>query len=359
MRLARLAVALCLALGASGAAGAPSSIETDEEVLFFPGCAWRSADGSRWVADVHAWVFEPERDSVKRDLLLAPIRTAVGLKAGEAGGELFLERALPFLADNERGKRLAIRIGRRAYALAATGPDGHAVTRIEIPVDPAGPAWVDFHEEPAAGPEPRFFGRVRLLAPEGLSVVSDIDDTIKASEVRDRKALLANTFLRPFAPVEGMSELYRAWASSGAAFHYVSASPWQLYAPLAEFLKTNRFPDGSMHMKAFRWKDRSAFSPFGKQEGYKRGAILPLLRAFPARRFVLVGDSGEQDPEIFGALARAHPDRVAAVFIRDAGGGGAGARRYAAAFAGLRPGRWKVFKSPAELPAGVGELLQR
>ena len=114
-----------------------------------------------------------------------------------------------------------------------------------------------------------------------------------------------------------------------------------------------------MHLKKFRWKDRTAFSPFGGQEGYKRGVILPLLLAFPARRFVLVGDSGEQDPEIFGALAREYPDRVAAVLIRDVTGAGRGAARYDKAFAGLEPECWKVFKSPSELPAGVGELLQR
>jgi phosphatidate phosphatase APP1 len=105
-----------------------------------------------------------------------------------------------------------------------------------------------------------------------------------------------------------------------------------------------------MQLKAFRWKDRSALSLFGGQEGFKRGAILPLLRDFPRRRFVLIGDSGEQDPEIYGALARDFPDQVWGVYIRDVTGAGPQTPRYAAAFAGVRRERWAVFRRADELP---------
>ena len=91
----------------------------------------------------------------------------------------------------------------------------------------------------------RFTGRVQLVEPQGRSVISDIDDTIKITGVGDPQAMLANTFLRPLRPVPGMATLYRQWADRGAVFHYVSASPWQLYAPLADFLAAEQFPAGT------------------------------------------------------------------------------------------------------------------
>ena len=155
------------------------------------------------------------------------------------------------------------------------------------------------------GDNRRFAGAVQLIGPRGFSVISDIDDTIKITEVGDRRALLANTFLREFREVPGMAALYRRWAKEGVFFHYVSASPWQLYAPLAAFLEAACYPSGSVHLKGFRWADTSLLDLFSSAEKTKRQAIEPILALFPHRRFILVGDSGERDPEIYAALARA------------------------------------------------------
>lgn len=69
---------------------------------------------------------------------------------------------------------------------------------------------------------------IYVLAAHGVSVISDIDDTIKISKVLSKRALLKHTFYSYFKPVEGMSELYRRWSEEKCQFHYVSASPWQL-----------------------------------------------------------------------------------------------------------------------------------
>ena len=69
---------------------------------------------------------------------------------------------------------------------------------------------------------------IYVLASHGVSVISDIDDTIKVSEVLSKRALLKHTFYSYFKPVEGMSELYQKWSEQKCQFHYVSASPWQL-----------------------------------------------------------------------------------------------------------------------------------
>ena len=62
---------------------------------------------------------------------------------------------------------------------------------------------------------------------------------------------IESTFCRPFVPVPGMAKLYAALSRYGAVINYVSASPWQLYPPLAEFLRREGFPEGLFQMKQF------------------------------------------------------------------------------------------------------------
>jgi phosphatidate phosphatase APP1 len=147
-----------------------------------------------------------------------------------------------------------------------------------------------------------------------------------------------------------MAGVYRDWERSvGARFHYVTASPWQLYVPLSDFTRSNGFPAGTWHMREFRLKDRSVLELFASPERYKPGAIEPLLRKFPKREFVLVGDSGEKDPEIYGALARKYPDQVRRIFIRDVTGESAASPRYEKAFGRLPRELWQVFKDPMQI----------
>jgi len=147
-----------------------------------------------------------------------------------------------------------------------------------------------------------------------------------------------------------MANLYQEWAQkSRAQFCYVSASPWQLYSPLADFINSNGFPAGVFYLKSFRWKDESFFNLFESPEKYKPGVIEPLMKRFPNRQFILVGDSGERDPEIYGALARNHPEQVAKILIRDVTEEGAGAKRFQEAFHHLQPTLWAIFREPAEI----------
>ena len=94
-------------------------------------------------------------------------------------------------------------------------------------------------------------------------------------------------------------------------------------------------------------------SLFENPEKYKPAVIEPLLKMFPQRTFVLVGDSGERDPEIYAALAREHPQQIRHIFIRDVTGETAEAERYKAAFHDLEPGLWKVFHEPAEIKNAI------
>ena len=91
--------------------------------------------------------------------------------------------------------------------------------------------------------------------------------------------------------------MYRDWADRGAMFHYVSASPWQLYHCLSELVHESGFPPGTFHLRAVRLRDPSILRLFLARRRAKRKVIRSILRMFPDRRFVLVGDSGEKDPE--------------------------------------------------------------
>lgn len=172
-------------------------------------------------------------------------------------------------------------------------------------------------------------GRVRMIAPVGLSVVSDVDDTIKVTEIPAGDAVvMRNTFFSGFRAAPCMAAMYQTFAAS-TAFHYVSGGPWQMYAPLAEFLFDDAigFPIGSMHMKNVRTNpfESESYDDFRRLVGgsgpatvaQKTRQIKTLLEHFPSREFILIGDSGESDPEIFRNLKALYPTQIIDIRIRD------------------------------------------
>lgn len=361
-QMRRINIIVCLVLISTAMArGLTSDVHRDEEVVFFPALAHRTPGGAGWECEIRGCVYEPE----KRRLTLALLREVLELKHVEMSASeaaLFAERARLFMVDNQRGRRIIVRIGAREYALGKSRPDGQfaGVVRLSAAQGLAsGGRSLEIQAVLPANDPRRVFGQISLVEETGVSVISDIDDTIKVSQVVDRKALLRRTFLEPFKPVPGMAEIYRAWADkSGARFCYVSASPWQLFLPLSEFVKSNGFPSGAFYLKKFRWKDESFASLFQSPERYKPSVIEPLLKQFPRRRFVLVGDAGERDPEIYASLARRYPEQVARILIRNATTKPADTDRCERAFRGLPPGLWQSFCEASEIanscPAPAG-----
>ena len=347
-----------------------SSIRSDEEVVFYPTFGRQSADGSAWLLAIHGSIFEPEANSLKRAATLAAIRRGPGLEMTSAEAKTFDRRMRAFLVDHERGKRMLVRLGSQTYVVGRSEPNGHFSGEIRLPAADArqllrdggaggaGGGWLPFEALTRSGDKRRFLGRVQLIGPTGLSVVSDVDDTIKISQVRDRRAMLANTFLRPFRPVPGMAAAYRRLAAGGATFHYLSASPWQLYEFLAEFLAAEKFPPGTLHLKYFRLTDSTFWDLFASQEEYKSKVLEELLAAFPQRRFLLVGDTGEQDPEIFARMARAHPEQVVGIWLRNVTEESGDNPRMTPVRAAVRPEGWRLFTEPGELESAVQEVAK-
>jgi hypothetical protein len=335
---------------------ARSSLHADEVIDFFPVAARWDAAKECWQTEIHSVVYEPELNSLKRRALLALLTNILDLDSDQAQSELFKTRTRHFLVDHERGKKVRIRLLEQGFNVGESEANGHAAGKIEFKfpaaVDskaPAAPAWHSFTAELSKGDARKFEGHVQCVPPRGVTIISDVDDTIKISDVTNRKELVKNTFVRPFRAVPGMATQYQAWEQRGAVFHYLSASPWQLYLPLEEFRQAEGFPRGVWSMKHLLLTDRSAIDFFMSQEVYKTTLLRAIFAEFPERVVVLVGDTGEQDPEIFGALARDFPKQVLRVFIRESQTIAADPARFAQAFDKLPPDVWHVFTKSEEL----------
>jgi hypothetical protein len=161
-------------------------------------------------------------------------------------------------------------------------------------------------------------GQLHAVARQGVSIITDIDDTIKLTDVTDRNQMLKRTFVDPFEPIEGMNSLYRAWSERfNVCFHYVSSSPWQLYWALEQFLDDHHFPVGSIHLQWFSLREEFLKKWRLARRRKKASTIQDLLKRLPQRRFVLIGDSGERDPEIYAKLANKSPKQIAGILIRN------------------------------------------
>ncbi|KAF9999847.1 hypothetical protein BGZ80_003313 [Entomortierella chlamydospora] len=158
-------------------------------------------------------------------------------------------------------------------------------------------------------------GTVNLIDPEGVSIISDIDDTIKETNIlAGATIVLRNTFLKEMRDVPGMADVYMQWWKHGAALHYVSNSPWQLIPSLLDFFRNHKFPPGSAHLRLTDSMLKTYFMTPGE---HKRKSIREILTDFPQRKFILIGDSGEIDMEIYTQIAVDFPDQIFKIFIRD------------------------------------------
>jgi phosphatidate phosphatase APP1 len=162
-----------------------------------------------------------------------------------------------------------------------------------------------------------------ILAPAPTAtfgVVSDMDDTVLQSEVTSflraaRMVLLENALTR--LPFPGVAAFYRALerGATGAEANpifYVSSSPWNLYDVIDGFLEAQRIPAGPLLLRD--WD----FGRLSERHGRHKGLVIrEIFDAYPELPFLLVGDSGQEDPEIYAELVRERPGRVKAVYIRN------------------------------------------
>ncbi|KAF2629667.1 actin patch protein 1 [Macroventuria anomochaeta] len=158
---------------------------------------------------------------------------------------------------------------------------------------------------------------VLITDAKGISVISDIDDTIKHSAISSgAREIFRNVFIRDLSDltIEGVKEWYNKMSEQGVKFHYVSNSPWQLYPVISTYFSMAGLPPGSFHLKQYSGMMQGIFEPVAER---KKVTLDKIARDFPERRFILIGDSGEADLEVYTDFVLENPGRVAAVFIRD------------------------------------------
>ena len=179
--------------------------------------------------------------------------------------------------------------------------------------------------KPAAPAVPvRGSGRVLLpaVAPK-LMVISDIDDTVLQSKVTNlfvaaRTIAFGNARTR--LPFPGVAAFYQALrlGRSGAErnpIFYISSSPWNLYDVIKQFLELQQIPDGPLMLRDL---DITLDVLSSSRHHLHKGAMIQrVLDAIPDVPVVLIGDSGQQDPEIYRDVVRQHGRRIVAVYIRN------------------------------------------
>ncbi|HEV2746747.1 MAG TPA: phosphatase domain-containing protein [Allosphingosinicella sp.] len=170
--------------------------------------------------------------------------------------------------------------------------------------------------------------KVPVIAPgtdDHWGVISDIDDTVVETGATNfvknwRRVLVERPQDRLAVP--GASTLYKMIAGDHVApvrpFFYVSSSPWNLYGFIAEFMELNGIPHGPMFLKDYGIDDQQLIRK-GHDE-HKLAAIETVLAFYPGFRFLLIGDNGQKDVEIYARAVRDYPGRIGAVFIRDVAG---------------------------------------
>lgn len=359
MRDAIVVTGLYLLIGCAGCASQSdaddmnSNIKSDETVVFFRTSGWLDRASREWHLPVHGWIYEPEDSTARKATFAEILEGRFDLTVTEKNESNFSRRINLLMADNERGKRIVINIAGRNHALPKSAENGHFAETIVIPAADAEKysenGYIHYRAVTDDAETREFSGSVGLVEPDGLSIISDIDDTVKVSNVTDRRSLLEHTFLLDFVAAPGMPELYRDWSIEGTAFHFVSSSPWQLYEPLKEFLDQAGFPWASFSLKAVRFRDETLLDLFKEGTETKPPVIEAILDRYPERKFILIGDSGEQDPEVYAALLRERPDQILKILIRNVTSADEDSARFESEFAGIDTDRWQLFQDPNSL----------
>jgi phosphatidate phosphatase APP1 len=165
-----------------------------------------------------------------------------------------------------------------------------------------------------------------LVAPPGcrFMVISDIDDTVVATGVANKTRMISRMLLKSAesrVAFAGVAELYQQ-LSGGVTGRdsnpllYVSRGPWVIYETLEAFFKLHRFP-GRPVLFLREWGLRFR-PPFVRRDAdHKIEIINELMAVSPDLPVVLIGDSGQHDPEMYHDIVKSWPDRVRLVLIRD------------------------------------------
>ncbi len=194
---------------------------------------------------------------------------------------------------------------------------------------PAGESWHETTLELLTQVVPnqgKVTAKGRIFIPEShveYGIISDIDDTILSTDAARWWKMLKVTFVnnaRTRMPFAGVSAFYRALQQGATGegmnpFFYVSSSPWNLYDLLVEFLDLNKIPKGPLMLRDLGIS--RDYLVAGDHATHKLKQIEHIFSIYPELTFILIGDSGQQDPEIYLQVIKEFQDRVKTIYIRN------------------------------------------
>jgi phosphatidate phosphatase APP1 len=224
-----------------------------------------------------------------------------------------------------RGARITARFGGSELQVTA---DRDGYFRIHLrprSIPPGDGGWHAVDLVLAADPPVRATGQV-FIPPARCRcvIISDIDDTVMRTGVANKLKMLWRLFVADAASrvaFPGAAALYRALHAGAAGNEsnpmlYVSRAPWGIYDMLTAFFRRHAIPEGPV-MFLREWGLSWRHPLPRRAEEHKRDLIVHMLRLYADLPFVLIGDSGQHDPEVYAEIVAAHPGRVVAVYIRN------------------------------------------
>ncbi len=228
-----------------------------------------------------------------------------------------------FESDEVPGVEIYLEFGDVKQNLT-TDEEGYFETNLRLPHPPdTNRLWHEVHLELLKHEQKADAAGQIMIPPEKaeFGVISDIDDTIIKTGATDLLEMARNTFLKNAMtrmPFDGICEFYQALQKGTSdkpvnPMFYLSNSPWNLYDFLTDFMKLNNIPEGPVLLRDFGLDE----DKFIKDDTHKNRQIHRLLTTYPDLSFVLIGDSGEHDPEIYQQAVKDFPGRFRAVYIRD------------------------------------------
>lgn len=160
---------------------------------------------------------------------------------------------------------------------------------------------------------------VHVIDPEvRFGLVSDIDDTVMVTRLPRLLVAAWNVLVRHEGarePVPGMANLYRELLDHDSRIPvvYLSTGAWNAAPAIGRFLRRHGFPAGPMLLTD--WGPTNA-GWFRSGPRHKVTQLRRLMTELPDIQWVLVGDDGQHDPEIYAGAAQHFPEHVRAILLR-------------------------------------------
>lgn len=167
-------------------------------------------------------------------------------------------------------------------------------------------------------------GVIFIPAPQAdFGAISDIDDTIVPTGAQRLWDMLKTTFAKNAhsrIPFPGVSAFYASLrkGSDGVdsnPLFYVSSSPWNLYDFLTELMEVHQIPPGPLMLRDLGLSRDQLIA--GSHRDHKLKQIRHILGVYPELNFILIGDSGQEDPVIYREIIEEFPGRILTVYIRN------------------------------------------